>query len=77
MAIIVKMKDIISYIVSTVRWVDLSPEEQRLAQQAIQAKEAGVFFRIENRPRQDTPLVTGQSKQMAATFPVFSLIECA
>ncbi len=46
---------------------ELSAEEQRLAQQAIQAKEAGVFFRIENRPRQDTPAVTGQSQQMAAT----------
>lgn len=28
---------------------ELSAEEQRLAQQAIQAKESGVFFRIENR----------------------------
>ena len=46
---------------------ELSAEEQRLAQQAIQAKEAGVFFRIENRPRQDAPAVTGQSQQMAAT----------
>ena len=54
-----------------------SDKPARLARQAIQAKEAGVFFRIEDRPRQDTPVVTGQSKQMAATFPVFSLIECA
>lgn len=41
---------------------ELSAEEQRLAQQAIQAKEAGVFFRIENRPRQDTPAVTRTSQ---------------
>ena len=52
-------------------------EEQHLAQQAIQTKKAGVFFRIENRPRRDTPVVTGQSRQMAATFPVFSPIACA
>ena len=45
---------------------ELSAEEQRLAQQAIQAKEAGVFFRIENRPRQDTPAVAGQPPQTAA-----------
>ena len=45
---------------------ELSAEEQRLAQQAIQAKEAGVFFRIENRPRQDTPAVTNQPPQTAA-----------
>ena len=52
------------------RGPELSAEEQRLAQQAIQAKEAGVFFRIENRPRQDTPAVTGQSQQMALTETV-------
>ncbi len=45
----------------------LSAEEQRLVQQAIQAKEANVFFRIENQPRQDTPTVTGRSQQIAAT----------
>ena len=45
---------------------ELSAEEQRFAQQAIQAKESGVFFRIENRPRQDTPAVTNQPPQTAA-----------
>ncbi|GAB4511513.1 MAG: TrbI/VirB10 family protein [Roseibium sp.] len=45
---------------------DLSAEEQRLAQQAMQAKESGVFFRIENRPQQIAPAVTGQPQQMAA-----------
>ena len=45
---------------------ELSAEEQRLVQQAIQAKEAGVFFRIENRPRQDRPAVTSQLPQTAA-----------
>jgi type IV secretory pathway VirB10-like protein len=30
---------------------ELSAEEQRLAQQALHAREAGVFFRIENRPQ--------------------------
>lgn len=45
---------------------DLSAEEQRLAQQAMQAKESGVFFRIENRPQQIAPAATGQPQQMAA-----------
>jgi type IV secretory pathway VirB10-like protein len=30
---------------------EISAEEQRLAQQALHAREAGVFFRIENRPQ--------------------------
>ena len=42
---------------------DLSAAEQRLAQQAIQAKEAGVFFRIENRPQQNAPATTAQPTQ--------------
>jgi len=46
---------------------ELSAEEERLAQQAIHAKESGVFFRIENRPRQDAPAAAGQSRPMAAT----------
>jgi type IV secretion system protein VirB10 len=29
-----------------------NPQDQHLAQQSIQAKQAGVFFRIENKPRQ-------------------------
>jgi type IV secretion system protein VirB10 len=45
---------------------ELSAEEQRLAQQAMQAKECGVFFRIENRPQQTAPAATGQPQQMAA-----------
>lgn len=44
----------------------LSAAEQRLAQQAMQAKEAGVFFRIDNRPQQNAPAATPQSMQMAA-----------
>lgn len=44
---------------------DLSAGEQRLAQQAMQAKESGVFFRIENRPQQIAPAATGQPHQMA------------
>jgi type IV secretion system protein VirB10 len=42
-----------------------SEREQRLAQQAVQAKEAGVFFRIENKPRQNAP--TSAAQQPAAT----------
>tara|TARA_R110002074_G_scaffold35988_4_gene98051 strand:+ start:3609 stop:4769 length:1161 start_codon:yes stop_codon:yes gene_type:complete len=49
--------------------VELSAAEQRLAQQAIQAKEAGVFFRIENRPQQDAPAATAQPMQTAAVQP--------
>jgi type IV secretion system protein VirB10 len=45
---------------------ELSAAEQRLAQQAIQAKESGVFFRIENRPQKNVPVVTGQPMQMAS-----------
>lgn len=33
----------------------VSEQEQRLAQQSIQAQEAGVFFRIENKPKQGVP----------------------
>ncbi|NKB64764.1 MAG: conjugal transfer protein TrbI [Gammaproteobacteria bacterium] len=45
---------------------ELSAAEQRLASQAIQAKESAVFFRIENRPQRDAPVVPGQPMQMAA-----------
>ncbi|WP_246226088.1 hypothetical protein [Chelativorans xinjiangense] len=45
---------------------ELSAAEQRLASQAIQAKESGVFFRIENRPQQNVPAATAQPMQMAA-----------
>ncbi len=45
---------------------ELSAEEQRLAQQAIQAKEADVFFRIENRPQQNVPTAAAQPLQTAA-----------
>lgn len=45
---------------------ELSAAEQRLASQAIQAKEAGVFFRIENRPQQNAPATTAQPTQVAA-----------
>lgn len=45
---------------------DLSAAEQRLAQQAIQAKEAGVFFRIENWPQQNAPATTAQPTQTAS-----------
>jgi type IV secretion system protein VirB10 len=45
---------------------ELSAEEQRLAQQAIQAKESGVFFRIENRPQQNAPAATAQPTQTAS-----------
>ncbi len=48
---------------------ELSAEEQRLASQAIQAKEAGVFFRIENRPQQNAPATTVQPTQVAAVQP--------
>ena len=45
---------------------ELSAEEQRLASQAIQAKESTVFFRIENRPQQNAPAATAQPMQVAA-----------
>ncbi|MDF1719193.1 MAG: TrbI/VirB10 family protein [Minwuia sp.] len=45
---------------------ELSAAEQRLASQAIQAKESVVFFRIENRPQKNVPVATGQPMQMAA-----------
>jgi len=45
---------------------ELSAAEQRLAQQAIQAKESTVFFRIENRPQQNAPAVIAQPVQAAA-----------
>ncbi|MEQ8285703.1 TrbI/VirB10 family protein [Thalassospira sp.] len=48
---------------------ELSAAEQRLASQAIQAKEAGVFFRIENRPQQNAPAATAQPMQTAAVQP--------
>lgn len=48
---------------------ELSAAEQRLAQQAIQAKEAAVFFRIENRPQQNVPATTAQPTQVAGAFP--------
>jgi len=40
---------------------ELSAEEQRLAQQALHAREAGVFFRIENRPQPNAAPVAGKS----------------
>jgi len=40
---------------------DLSAEEQRLAQQALHAREAGVFFRIENRPQPNAAPGVGKS----------------
>ncbi|MES0069394.1 TrbI/VirB10 family protein [Mesorhizobium sp. M0074] len=39
---------------------EVSAEEQRLAQQAIEARESQVFFRIENRPRQADAAGNGQ-----------------
>ncbi len=45
---------------------ELSAAEQRLAQQAIQAKESAVFFRIENLPQHNAPAATPQPMQMAA-----------
>ncbi|WP_265519147.1 TrbI/VirB10 family protein [Nitratireductor luteus] len=45
---------------------ELSAAEQRLASQAIQAKESGVFFRIKNRMQQNAPAATPQPMQMAA-----------
>jgi len=47
----------------------LSAAEQRLASQAIQAKESTVFFRIENRPQQNAPTATAQPMQTAAVQP--------
>lgn len=40
-------------------------QDQQLAQQSIQAKQAGVFFRIENKPRQGAP--AAQSSEKSAT----------
>lgn len=48
---------------------ELSAAEQRLAQQAIQAKESAVFFRIENRPQQNAPAATAQPMQTPAVQP--------
>ena len=45
---------------------ELSAEEQRLAQQAIQAKEAGVFFRIEARPEAAGPSAPSAASQRQA-----------
>lgn len=42
---------------------ELSAEEQRLAQQALQARESAVFFRIENRPTTQDTAGTGQVAQ--------------
>ncbi|MER8453429.1 TrbI/VirB10 family protein [Mesorhizobium sp. M1428] len=39
---------------------EVSAEEQRLAQQAVEARESQVFFRIENRPRQADAAGNGQ-----------------
>lgn len=48
---------------------DLSAEEQRVAQQALHAREAGVFFRIENRP-QPNALAGNSSPSLMAAAPV-------
>jgi type IV secretion system protein VirB10 len=40
-----------------------SAEEQRRAQQALQARESAVFFRIENRPRTAAPITPAQAAQ--------------
>lgn len=42
---------------------EISDEEQRLAQQAIEARESKVFFSIENRPRQIDVAGSGQDVQ--------------
>ena len=42
-------------------------QEQRLAQQSVQAQEAGVFFRIENKPRQNAPVDKSSPQQTAQT----------
>lgn len=41
----------------------VSAEEQRLAQQAISARESQVMFRIDNRPKQTDALDNGQARQ--------------
>jgi len=46
---------------------ELSTAEQRLAQQAIQAKESDVFFRIENRPQQNAPVAAVQGAEATAS----------
>jgi len=48
---------------------ELSAAEQRLASQAIQAKESAVFFRIENRLQQNAPAAPAQPMQTAAVQP--------
>jgi type IV secretion system protein VirB10 len=50
---------------------ELSAEEQRIAQQALHAREAGVFFRIENRPQPNAAPVAGKSAAppVAAALP--------
>lgn len=46
---------------------ELSAEEQRLAQQALQARESAVFFRIENRPTTSDTAGTGLVAQPQLT----------
>ena len=46
---------------------ELSAEEQRLAQQAIQAKESGVFFRLENRQNTTEAVENGQEARTQLT----------
>ena len=48
---------------------ELSAAEQRLASQAVQAKESAVFFRIENRLQQNAPAATAQPMQTSAVQP--------
>lgn len=49
---------------------EISDEEQRLAQQAIEARESEVFFRIENRPRQMDIVGSGHSVQQPSEAPL-------
>jgi len=44
-------------------------QEQHLAQQSIQAEQSGVFFRIENKPRQNVPAASNQPPQTATSMP--------
>jgi type IV secretory pathway VirB10-like protein len=44
-------------------------QEQHLAQQSIQAEQSGVFFRIENKPRQTVPAPSSQAPQTATPMP--------
>lgn len=46
-----------------------SAEEQRLAQQALQARESAVFFRIENRPQLAAPTGPAQAAQAQLAQP--------